>query len=337
MKSPEPSNSDRDKVKTRPLPAADAPVRAEFPGPRGAAAKLRVAVSRSAYADLIAHAKESLEAEVCGVLVGQVCRDAGGPFVDVGDIIRGSAAAQGATHVTFTQATWDAIHQVLERVHPKQRIVGWYHTHPGFGVEFSEMDIFIQRNFFPAPTQIALVTDPMTGAVAIAVNADGAIEYLPRYWVDGREQLAQVPAAAPAAGGPAGVRPTEDLGQAVRTLEARINQLLQAHDDQRRLFRRVLLVAGLVICLGFISAAGYMIFRDYNSRLEPPRLSGFVPVPIKVGDKTVLVGVGVVQWEVPPELNAILLEEAARKRAEDDKEAALAAPTEAPKPTPPSK
>ena len=37
----------------------------------------------------------------------------------------------------------------LEREHPGLKIVGWYHTHPGFGVEFSEMDLFIQRIFLP--------------------------------------------------------------------------------------------------------------------------------------------------------------------------------------------
>src|SRR6185436_11054025 len=111
------------------------------------------------------------------------------------------AASGGATHVTFTQATWDAIHATLEREHPKLRIVGWYHTHPGFGVEFSEMDVFIQRNFFSGPTQIALVTDPTTGAVALAITTPTGIDYLPRYWVDGREQTAKVPASSAPYGG----------------------------------------------------------------------------------------------------------------------------------------
>ena len=42
------------------------------------------------------------------------------------------------------------------------KIVGWYHTHPGFGVEFSEMDLFIQQNFFGGPAQIA----PRNGGAA---------------------------------------------------------------------------------------------------------------------------------------------------------------------------
>ena len=44
--------------------------------------------------------------------------------------------------------------------YPDQRIVGWYHSHPGFGVFLSEHDLFIHRNFFSDPAQIAWVYDP---------------------------------------------------------------------------------------------------------------------------------------------------------------------------------
>src|SRR5690349_10566307 len=71
----------------------------QFPGPRNADVALRVAVERRAHADLIAHAKESLDAEVCGVLVGQVCEDPEGPFVHVEASIRGAQATQASTHV----------------------------------------------------------------------------------------------------------------------------------------------------------------------------------------------------------------------------------------------
>ena len=39
-------------------------------------------------------------------------------------------------------------------------MVGWYHTHPGFGIFLSAYDMFIQRNFFSNPWQIAMVVDP---------------------------------------------------------------------------------------------------------------------------------------------------------------------------------
>ena len=52
------------------------------------------------------------------------------------------------------------IHETLETKYPGKKIVGWYHTHPGFGIFLSGMDLFIQNNFFNQPWQIATVYDP---------------------------------------------------------------------------------------------------------------------------------------------------------------------------------
>ncbi len=337
MPSPEKPDPADEKISVR-RTVTGKPVRRLFPGPRGAEAPLRVAIDRRANADLVAHAKESLEAEVCGVLVGQIGEDDEGLFVHVEALIRGNAATQAATHVTFTQATWDAIHQVLERDHPKQRIVGWYHTHPGFGVEFSEMDVFIQRNFFAGPTQIALVTDPTNGAVAIATTTPSGIEYLPRYWIDGREQTAKIPVLAVTAGNGLGApQSAGDLASVVKGLEARISQLIESHDDQRKIFQQTLFMIGIVFCVAILGTAAYFIRSQYVSRLEPPRLNSFVPIPVKVGDKTVMLGVGVVEWDVPPELDALLLDLAKRKQEEQAKAEAggpPAADKKAPEPLP---
>lgn len=290
-----------------------------FPGPKGAEAPLRVAVDRSANADLVAHAKESLEAEVCGVLAGQICEDDEGLFVHVEAIIRGTAASQGSTHVTFTQATWKAIHESLERDHPKMRIVGWYHTHPGFGVEFSEMDLFIQRNFFSGPTQIALVTDPVSGAMAICVNTPQGIEYLPRYWVEGREQQCRLPERVTSARESDGrTEPAAaDTAAAVKSLETRVSQLALLLDEQRESYHRFLLFVGMIACIAFISAAGYTIYSSIAARREPPKVNQIVPVPVQIGDRTVLLGVGITSWDVPDELNALYLQIAKLKLAED--------------------
>ncbi len=107
--------------------------------------------------------------------------------------IRGSAAHEGSTHVTFTHDTWTSIFRTLERDHPKLAIVGWYHSHPGFGVEFSEMDLFIQQNFFSGERQVGLLMDPLGGAVAVCANTESGPTYLPRFWVDAREQTCWTP------------------------------------------------------------------------------------------------------------------------------------------------
>ncbi len=283
------------------------PLPGTFPGPRGAVSPLRVSFARQAYADLTAHAQGSLDAEVCGVLVGNLREDDEGAWVDVEAVIRGAAVRGGTRHVTFTQETWTAIHETLERDFAGRRIVGWYHTHPGFGVEFSDMDLFIQRNFFPLPTQLALVTDPLGGAVAVCANAaGGGIDYLDRFWVAGREQACRKPAAAAVAGGDA---PADGaLAAAVRSMEERLNQALVALDETRTAYHRLLAMVAVVFCAGIVAVAGFIIYRAYKAETKPPQLLSYVPIPIQIGDKTVLVGVGVIDWQVPPELDAIKVE-----------------------------
>jgi len=102
------------------------------------------------------HARSSLKAEICGVMIGHHNEDT----TVVEDCIRGEHSDQGGAHVTFTQDTWEHIYQIKDRDFPGKKIVGWYHSHPGFGVFLSDHDLFIHRNFFSAPHQVAWVYDP---------------------------------------------------------------------------------------------------------------------------------------------------------------------------------
>jgi proteasome lid subunit RPN8/RPN11/predicted nucleic acid-binding Zn-ribbon protein len=100
-----------------------------------------------------------MHAEVCGVLVGTLCWD-GGPYLLIDGRIEGKHASHQSGSVTFTSETWDYIHEELAAKYPDKRIVGWYHTHPGFGIFLSNMDAFIHENFFSFPWEPAYVFDP---------------------------------------------------------------------------------------------------------------------------------------------------------------------------------
>jgi proteasome lid subunit RPN8/RPN11 len=279
--------------------------------------RLRVSFSRKAHANLVAHAKESVDEEVCGVLVGEVHDKE----VDVRAVIRGAAARAGRAHVTFTHETWNHIHATLDKEYPDFQIVGWYHTHPGFGVEFSAMDRFIHENFFSGPTQVAYLSDPLSGETSLCTNSPAGIEYLTKFWVDGREHTSKSPAAAASENVAHGQG--ADVQRDLERLEQRVNQLIQALDEQRSYFHRTLLTMLVVVCFGIITAVGWQIWSSRMERLEPPRVQSFVPVPVKVGDKTVMLGVGLVQWDVPRELDALLdkiarAEVAERKRMQEE-------------------
>jgi len=196
--------------------AAKAP--AAFPGGKAApaAGELRIAVDRVPYAEIIGHAILEPDVEVCGVLVGTVGEDEHGTFVHVRHAIRGQAARQEGAAVTFTHETWNHIHQELDQRYPDAQIVGWYHTHGGFGVFLSEMDTFVHQNFFPEPHHLAYVYDPLAGSEGFFVRRGEPVE---RYWLGGRERrpATRLPDAEPKkAAGDAVVEELRKLGAAVQ-------------------------------------------------------------------------------------------------------------------------
>ena len=102
------------------------------------------------------HARSESKTEVCGVLIGNETDNG----INVSSCIAGVNATQGGAHVTFTQDTWEHIYKIKDKEFPNERILGWYHSHPGFGVLLSDHDTFIHRNFFSSKRQVAWVYDP---------------------------------------------------------------------------------------------------------------------------------------------------------------------------------
>ena len=114
--------------------------------------------------------------EVGGILVGHL----NGDVATIEAAIPALRATEAATNVTFTHQVWADVHDTLERDHPGRRIVGWYHSHPGFGLFLSGYDTFIQSNFFAEPGMLALVVDPLAGEQGWFDWHDGQIRELGR-------------------------------------------------------------------------------------------------------------------------------------------------------------
>jgi proteasome lid subunit RPN8/RPN11 len=123
------------------------------------------------------HARTNLKTEVCGVLIGGFEDGA----TNVCACIAGANAAQGGAHVTFTQDTWEHIYKIKDRDFPDERIVGWYHSHPGFGIFLSDHDTFIHKNFFSAPEQVAWVFDPHSDEEGCFGWHGSQLERIPRF------------------------------------------------------------------------------------------------------------------------------------------------------------
>lgn len=237
VKSPQPVSTDEAARVVPPPSDADAPP-----------AKDRTALRHVAFAqdvidDIRAHGRSAPDVEVCGVLVGNVYEDDDGPGCYVAANIRGNGAAGRNAQVTFTSDTWAHINQAMDRQYPDERIVGWYHTHPGFGIFLSEMDLFIHQNFFNEPWQIAYVDDPQGGDCGVFVWENGALVRRPHR-----------------------IEPREDGSKT-------------AARDARARWRKLALWAALVLLmLGLVIAAAWLWGRDlFGADFSFPRYSGGGP------------------------------------------------------------
>lgn len=118
------------------------------------------------------HVYNNATHEVGGVLVGRL-GDRALPRV-TGAIAALEARGERAS-VTFTHEAWATVHERLERDFAGDKIIGWYHSHPGFGIFLSRHDLFIHENFFADPRQIAYVVDPHAGTEGVFGWRDGQV------------------------------------------------------------------------------------------------------------------------------------------------------------------
>jgi len=93
-----------------------------------------------------------------GFLLGGVYGE-GPQYVVVRHFHPASAAHGSGASLTFTHDTWAELTREIATHFPDDAIVGWQHTHPGLGVFLSGYDLFIHKNFFSQPWQIAMVVD----------------------------------------------------------------------------------------------------------------------------------------------------------------------------------
>jgi proteasome lid subunit RPN8/RPN11 len=216
----------------------------------------RIAFDKAAYAQLIGHAVVEPDIEVCGVLVGRLERDADGEWIDITNVIKGVSAKQEGTQVTFTHDTWNHIHAEMDRLYADKEIVGWYHTHGGFGIFLSEMDTFIHQNFFSASHHLAYVYDPLAGTEGFFRKVDDKLKPVRRYWLGGRERVVVMRTAAESAAESGGdnrsAAPSQDFATALQRISQTLQMLAISRDADRVPLPLWLAVAAAVVMSGYV-------------------------------------------------------------------------------------
>jgi proteasome lid subunit RPN8/RPN11 len=131
----------------------------EVPGPDD----LPIFLDRRAADAIERHSLSDTNVELGGILLGKECLDpaTGRAYVWITQSLEAKHYANTQASFTYTHDSWEEITRERDRLHPESDIVGWYHTHPSFGIFLSHHDVFIHQHFFAQPLQVAYVVDPI--------------------------------------------------------------------------------------------------------------------------------------------------------------------------------
>ena len=116
---------------------------------------LHIFLEQQTLTEIVDYSKTSPQNEVGGVLPGTLFEYRGVPYIQIHEYIRAPGESRGASF-KFTADAWSHIREKQG----DQILVGWHHTHPGYGIFLSSHDQFIHRHFFNLPWMVALVVDP---------------------------------------------------------------------------------------------------------------------------------------------------------------------------------
>jgi proteasome lid subunit RPN8/RPN11 len=153
----------------------------EVPGP----ADLPIFLDRRAADAIERHALSDTSVELGGILLGKECVDAatGQAFVWVNQSLEAKHYANTQASFTYTHDSWEEITRERDQRFPQYDIVGWYHTHPNFGIFLSHHDLFIHHNFFSQPLQVAYVVDPINQTRGFFQWREGGMAQVQGYYL----------------------------------------------------------------------------------------------------------------------------------------------------------
>jgi len=140
---------------------AEPPKGKEHPwAPGHAAGRSRAYISLSAMDAVVAHCKAQAQKglEAMGFLSGGVFSWKGRSYGIARDALTAPLEAT-EVHVRFDRTGFPGLFAQLDRLDYEYIIVGWYHSHPGYGCFMSGTDQDTQVSGFSEPFHVALVVD----------------------------------------------------------------------------------------------------------------------------------------------------------------------------------
>lgn len=124
-------------------------------------AGLRIYLRYDLFRALDEYAVRDTSRELAALLVGQVQEGGqGGNCIVVEDAIEIGVADEREGR--FSPRVWQHARRVARTRYANKVIVGWYHTHPGTGLDLSQEEREVHKSFFPEAWQVMYVVDPVS-------------------------------------------------------------------------------------------------------------------------------------------------------------------------------
>ena len=98
--------------------------------------------------------------EVMGLLLGEVRTWDGQEYILVRDVVTTDLDATSVS-VKFDSNSFQKLFENLDDAGFDYVLVGWYHSHPGYGCFMSETDLATHQGVFISKHQLAIVIDPL--------------------------------------------------------------------------------------------------------------------------------------------------------------------------------
>ncbi|MBN8571911.1 MAG: Mov34/MPN/PAD-1 family protein, partial [Ignavibacteria bacterium] len=147
---------------------------------------LKIFIERNNLFGIEEYLRSDTNNELGGVLIGNVYKDTNEKlFIVIKNNIIAESTNASLSRLTFTHETWEKINANLEKDFPSQKILGWYHSHPGHSVFLSTYDVFIQDNFFDMPYMTAFVYDPIINDRGFFYKDESGIKKSEGYYIYG--------------------------------------------------------------------------------------------------------------------------------------------------------
>ena len=109
---------------------------------------------------ILKHCQELIPNEAIGFLIGHRYRWMNKDYVMIIDYLPTDSISTRYS-VKIKEGGIAPYFKKLLKKYNDFQIVGWYHSHPGYGVFMSEVDVKSHKTYFREPYHVALVVDPI--------------------------------------------------------------------------------------------------------------------------------------------------------------------------------